>query len=101
MEKNSLQDQLDRIERLLNEQTLLKKQVLNFNEAADYIDVSRSNLYKMTSDGKVPFYKPNGKKLYFNRLELDKWLLRNKQESEQELDELADEYINKKGRVAL
>ena len=83
---------------MLNEQNLLKKEVLNFNETARYLDVSHSHLYKMTSGGKIPFHKPNNKKLYFSRTELDKWLMSNKHFSQDEIDQEANEYLIKKGR---
>ena len=39
--------------------------------------VSESLLYKLTSAHEVPHYKPRGKMLYFNKEELDHWLLQN------------------------
>lgn len=39
--------------------------------------VSESLLYKLTSSREVPHYKPRGKMLYFNKEELDQWLLQN------------------------
>lgn len=54
--------------------------VLGFDEACKYIGVSESLLYKLTAAKEVPHYKPRGKMLYFNREEIDKWLLQNKQE---------------------
>jgi excisionase family DNA binding protein len=92
---------LDSIERMLTEQNLLQKEVLTFNEAAIYLEVSHSHLYKMTSTGTVPCYKPNGKKIYFNRKELDGWLLSNRQSSQEEIEQQAANYLIKKGRVEL
>jgi len=92
---------LDSIEKMLIEQNMLRKDVLTFNEAAVYLDVSHSHLYKMTSTGVIPSYKPNGKKLYFNRKELDEWLLTNKQLSQDEIQQQAADYIIKKGRIEL
>ena len=57
--------------KMLTEQNMLKKDVLNFTETAIYLEVSHSHLYKLTSNGVIPCYKPNGKKLYFKRSELD------------------------------
>lgn len=94
-------EKLESIEKMLIEQNLLKKEVLNFTEAAIYLEVSHSHLYKLTSSGAIPSYKPNGKKLYFNRKELDTWLLSNKQVSTNEVEQQADEYLMKKGRVRL
>ena len=92
---------LENIEKMLTEQIILKKDVLNFNEAAQYLEVSHSHLYKLTSSGRIPSYKPNGKKLYFNRAELDQWLLSNKQVSNDEIDQQAADYLIRKGRIRL
>lgn len=89
---------LDRIEKMLTENNLQQKEVLNFNEAAIYLEVSHSHLYKLTSTGKVPAYKPNGKKLYFNRLELNEWLLSNRQRTNGEIDNEAQNFQLKPGR---
>jgi len=78
---------LNSIEKMLTEQT--------------YLEVSHSHLYKMTSSGTVPFYKPNGKKLYFKRGELDAWLLSNRSSSKDEIEQQAADYLIKKGRVML
>jgi excisionase family DNA binding protein len=92
-------EKLESIERMLIEQNMLKKEVLNFNETAEYLEVSHSHLYKLTSTGTIPAYKPNGKKLYFNRKELDLWLLTNKQVSTDEIGQQADEFQMKSGRI--
>ena len=72
-------DKLSEIANKLDEQNLLQKTVLNFNEACSYLDVSQSHLYKLTSTRQIPHFCPQGKKLYFNRTELDVWLQRNRQ----------------------
>ena len=91
-------EKLNGIEKMLLEQNMLKKDVLNFNEAAIYLEVSHSHLYKLTSTATIPAYKPNGKKLYFNRHELDEWLLSNRQASISEVKEQAGQFQLKKGR---
>ena len=90
---------LDRIEAMLSEQNLLTKEILTFNEAVKYLDVSHSHLYKLTSLAIIPFYKPNGKKLYFNTNELDKWLLSKRQAPKDEIEQEASQYLLKKGRI--
>lgn len=92
-------NEIRELKELILEQNLLKKDVLNFNETAKYLDVSHSHLYKLTSGGKIPFHKPNNKKLYFSRLELDKWLMQNKHYSQDEIEQEANEYLIKKGRI--
>ena len=89
MDSINLDQRLSRIENLLLEQ----KTVLNFNEVAEYTGLSKSHLYKLTSTGGIPCYKPTGKKIYFNKDEIDDWLLRNKKLSSDEIDDKAESYI--------
>lgn len=53
------------------------KEVLTPEEAATYMGVSKSWLYKRTCAGDVPYYKPFGKLNFFNRKELEQWLQQN------------------------
>ena len=62
-----------------------QKRVLNTDEAALYIGISKYTLYQMTSKGAIPFSRPEVKGkpsryIYFDRLALDEWLLSNKSE---------------------
>ena len=92
---------LETLQQMIEFQGLLSKEVLNFNDACSYLELSSSHLYKLTSSGMVPFYKPNGKKIYFRRTELDSWLLRNRTDSQSEIDQRAADYLIKKGRIKL
>ena len=49
VQDNLILDKLTEISNKLDEQNLLQKTVLNLNEAAKYLDVSPSHLYKLTS----------------------------------------------------
>ncbi len=86
-------EKLDNIEKMLSEQNLLKKDVLNFSEACQYLDISESHLYKLTSRKQIPHFCPQGKKLYFNRHELDRWLQQNRQNTNDEIEKEATDYI--------
>lgn len=92
---------LEIIEKHVLDQNLILKSVLNFNEACQYLELSQSHLYKLTSAGSIPHYKPNGKKLYFNREELNQWLLRNRSYSQDELEQQAANYLIQKGKIQL
>ena len=71
---------------------LCQKEILNFEEAAMYIGVSKSNLYKMTSLRKIPHYKPAGRYIYFERAELDKWIREGAVKTEEQLNNQANTY---------
>ena len=91
--ENLILERLSQIEQKIDEQALLKKEVLNFNDACKYLDISASHLYKLTSQKLVPHLCPQGKKLYFNRAELDEWLQRNRQSSTDEIEQEAANYV--------
>lgn len=88
-------------ERLSNIEALLlsQKTVLNFDEVAVYTGLSKSHLYKLTSTGGIPCYKPNGKHIYFDKAEIDKWLLSNKKKSNAEIESEAATFVTLKNRV--
>lgn len=59
------------------------KPVLNLEEASIYLGISRSMLYKMTHAGKIDFYKPEGKLIFFEKECLLKWARSNKVKSDE------------------
>jgi excisionase family DNA binding protein len=96
-------DKLNTIENLLR---IVKKddkitvpiaEVFNLNQAAEYVSLSKSAIYKKTSERNIPHFK-KGKKLYFKRIELDEWLTENKISTHAEIEKEADNYIRRKGR---
>ncbi|WP_341224802.1 helix-turn-helix domain-containing protein [uncultured Arcticibacterium sp.] len=93
-------EKLNHLEKLITEQNISQKEVLNFNEATQYLGISDSHLYKLTSGNKIPFYKPGGKIIYFQREELNNWLLSNRIASDSEIIERASAFKLKKGGVS-
>jgi len=85
-----LKVKIENIEKLF----LTQKNVLNFSELKLYTNLSESYLYELTSSGGIPCYKPNGKKLYFKKQEIEDWLLSNRKATNIELDELASSHIS-------
>ncbi|MBK6362021.1 MAG: helix-turn-helix domain-containing protein [Saprospiraceae bacterium] len=84
--------------RLRNIESLLlsQKTVLNFDEVADYTGLSKSYLYKLTCSGGIPCYKPQGKHIYFNKQEIDQWLMQNRKATNSELDSQAATFVTLK-----
>ena len=74
-----------------------QKEVLTSDEAARYLGISKSYLYKLTMLQKIPHYKPMGKMCYFNRLELEGWLQNNRVATDAELSQRAQSYCLQKG----
>lgn len=76
------------------------KEVLTSDEAARYLGISKSYLYKLTMQQKIPHYKPMGKMCYFNRQELEAWLQANRIATAEEIEQKAQAYCLKKGGKA-
>ena len=81
--------QLSPLERAL----AVNKKVLTFDEACLYTGYKPSYFYKLTSSGKVPFSKPNGKKIFFNKEKLDEWMLSNGNKTAEENEAAASTYV--------
>jgi excisionase family DNA binding protein len=94
---NNILEMLKSIERKLEELAALNKDVLNLREAAKYLNVSCSHLYKLTYTKEIPHYKPRGKQVFFERKELDRWLLQNRQKTKAEIEQAAIDYVVVKG----
>jgi len=76
------------------------KEVLTSDEAARYLGISKSYLYKLTMKQLIPHYKPLGKMCYFNRQELEQWLQSNRVSTEEEIEQKAQAYCLQKGGKA-
>ena len=83
----------------LEKNLYLSKKVLTFEEACSYMGISESLLYKLTAAKEVPHYKPRGKMLYFDKEELDSWLLQNKEpyKSVNKANRFTNSYHNEQG----
>lgn len=73
------------------------KEVLTSNEAARYMGISKSYLYKLTMKQQIPHFKPMGKICYFNRRELEQWLQSNRIATATEIEQQAQAFCMKKG----
>jgi conserved domain protein len=73
------------------------KEVLTSDEAARYMGISKSYLYKLTMRQQIPHYKPMGKMCYFNRIELEQWLQSNRVSTDTEINQQAQAYCMEKG----
>lgn len=73
------------------------KEVLTTSEAAQYMGISKSYLYKLTMRAEIPYYKPMGKMCYFNRAELEEWLQQNRCATDREISDRANKHCMKGG----
>ena len=65
------------------------KHVMTLAETATFMGISKSSLYKMTSNHEIPFYRPNGKLIYFEKEDVLLWMRQNREASAEELNNAA------------
>lgn len=87
---NEFMERLERIEKGV----MMQKNVLTFEEAVMFTGLAKSYLYKLTASGKIPHYKPSGKLIYFDRAELEGWMLRNPVRTAEEIEQQAINYCH-------
>jgi len=86
----SHEHRIEVLENILND----AKEVLTLEEAALFMGISKSSIYKMTHKHELPFYRPNGKLIYLEKSELLKWMRQNRNMSEAETKEAAAQKLN-------
>lgn len=100
MEANNIEQRLERIEKLIISQAILNKSIFNIDEVAEYTGLKKLYIYRLTSKNEIPHYKPNGKNITFKKEEIDAWLLRNRQATNEEIETEAINYsVNRLGSI--
>lgn len=100
LKNKKMQEEVKKVADFVTANTIFcTKEVLTSDEAAKYMGVSKSYLYKLTMRQQIPHYKPMGKMCYFNRLELEAWLQSNRISTINEIGQQAQAYCMKKGGI--
>lgn len=88
MKINELQRSIDA---LLNNQV---SDVMNIDQCLQMTGFSRALLYKMTSNKEIPHYK-KGRFLFFNRSEIEAWLLEDRVKTQEELEQESEMFMRR------
>jgi len=70
-----------------------KNKVLTFEQGCQYLGYAKSYVYKLTHSNILPFSKPNGKSIFFEREKLEAWMLSNAKSSRAEKKIEAATYV--------
>jgi excisionase family DNA binding protein len=81
-----LQELNNRLRRIEGQLDVQANKPMNVEEASNYLSISKSSLYRLTSSGDIAHCKPNGKKVYFLRADLDTWVQRRRVKTNAELE---------------
>ena len=99
-----LNERLERIENLLqkiyNRDFVSKpidepSKIMTTKTVAAYLSVTTSCIYKLTSSREIPHSK-RGKRLYFQKNEIDNWVMENKCLTNKDIKDMADDYLSKR-----
>lgn len=87
--RKSIEERIEQLENLIYQ----TKNVLTFDEAARFLGFSKSYLYKLTAANRIPYYKPQGKMVYFEKSVLEDWLRQNPVKTEAQIAQQAEVYM--------
>lgn len=76
---------------------LAAKNVLTFEDLVLLTGLSKSHLYNLTHRKEIPYYRPRGKQIYFDRAEVEAWMKQNRVNTRDEAEQKAAAYCAGKG----
>lgn len=74
MNVHKVSNQLTEIQQQLQDRAFDQKEILNLKEAASFLRIAKSTLYKLTCKKQINFHKPSGKIILFRRDDLISWV---------------------------
>jgi excisionase family DNA binding protein len=102
---DALEERLRNIEALLLEikgtpriTTSVEEKLLTIQEAAEFLTLAVPTLYGLVSKGSIPYSK-KGKRLYFQKNELVRWVSSGRKQTKAESAMEADIFLSKNGTV--
>ena len=87
---------LERLKKIEEYCLLGAKNVLVLDDVHLLTGLSKSHLYKLTCQKKIPYYKQS-KMLYFNRGEIESWMQQNRVTTQDESEQRAIAHVVRKG----
>lgn len=68
--------ELNEIKQLL----ISNKKILTLNELVTYTGYKKSYIYRLTHSNKIPYSRPSGGMIFFDKDQIDSWLMSNHQD---------------------
>lgn len=88
---------LKQLAEIRNFSLLAAKNVLDIDDVVLLTGLSKGYIYKLTCKKEIPYYKPNGKLIYFDRQEVEGWMKQNRVNSVADAEQQASKYLLEKG----
>jgi excisionase family DNA binding protein len=74
-------------------ETLFQEKPLTVDDAAEFLNLKKSYLFKLIHYGKISCFRPGGKRVYFRLNDLKEYAFRNRQSADYELSDFADQVL--------
>lgn len=71
-----------------------EEELLNFDQACDFLGIAKSTGYQRVNRGELPHFK-KGRRLYFRKSELVEYIESGRRKTRKELEEAAQLYLSK------
>ena len=97
MIKDILVEALNERKQTTTDHNIAIEKPMSIKELSEYINLSVSTLYGLTSKRLIPCSK-KGKRLYFRKDEILKWVNEGKRKTVEEIEKEAENYIIQKGK---
>lgn len=75
---------------------MIDKRVLNTDEVVELTGYTKEYIYKLVWEKRIPHYKPNKKRLFFERGEIENWMLQGRVMTKAEAEQKAADVEIKK-----
>ena len=95
-------ERLDRIEKAIEKlnttgPVAAANTPMDIKDLAEYLKMSVSAIYKLTSSSEIPHYK-SGKRLYFKKEDINEWIFSRRIKTNDDIEKEAMEYIRRNPR---
>ncbi len=92
---DNIQKQIVELKEILLRIENQQNEFYSLEEACSYLKISKPSMYKLTSKKEITYYTPGGKKIYFQKQDLDTWILAGKVASSQDFIEGLENFLTK------
>ena len=80
-----------------SETNIITTKIMDIEQLSDYLGLSKSHIYKLTSTHSIPHSK-RGKRLYFDKETINTCVLDHKIWTQDDIEKQAADYLIKKGK---
>lgn len=92
---NSIENFLIELARIQNpvfSNQVIQEEFMTVSSLGQYLDISVSTIYQLTCKKEIPYCK-KGKRLYFNKKEINEWICQGRMKTIYEIEQEAQKYI--------